>query len=32
MVDEEVQKEQENAEMKAAETENGGSPDDDMIR
>jgi flagellar motor switch protein FliN/FliY len=30
MVDEEVQEEQENAEMKAAETENGDSPDDDM--
>lgn len=30
MVDEEVQEEQENVEMKAAETENGDSPDDDM--
>ncbi|HIN00023.1 MAG TPA: flagellar motor switch protein FliN [Deltaproteobacteria bacterium] len=30
MVDEEVQEEQENVEMKAAETENGNSPDDDM--
>ena len=30
MVDEEIQEEQENAEMKAAETENGDSPDDDM--
>jgi flagellar motor switch protein FliN/FliY len=30
MVDEEVQEDQENAEMKAAETENGDSPDDDM--
>jgi flagellar motor switch protein FliN/FliY len=30
MVDEEVQEEQENTEMKAAETENGDSPDDDM--
>ena len=30
MVDEEVQEEQVNAEMKAAETENGVSPDDDM--
>ena len=30
IVDEEVQEEQENAEMKAAETENGDSPDDDM--
>ena len=30
MVDEEVQEEQENAEMKAAETENGDIPDDDM--
>lgn len=30
MVDEEVQKEQENAEMEATETENGDSPDDDM--
>ena len=30
MVDEEVQEEQENVEMKATETENGDSPDDDM--
>ena len=30
MVDEEVQEDQENGEMKAAETENGDSPDDDM--
>lgn len=30
MVDEEVQEEQENVEMKTAETENGDSPDDDM--
>jgi flagellar motor switch protein FliN/FliY len=30
MVDEEVQEEQENTEIKAAETENGDSPDDDM--
>ena len=30
MVDEEVQEDQENAEMKAAETKNGDSPDDDM--
>jgi flagellar motor switch protein FliN/FliY len=30
MVDEEVQEEQENVEMKAAETENGDSPDDEM--
>ena len=30
MVDEEVQEEQENVEMKAAETENGDSTDDDM--
>jgi len=30
MVDEEVQEEQQNVEMKAAETENGDSPDDDM--
>jgi len=30
MVDEEVQEEQENAEMKATETENGDRPDDDM--
>jgi len=30
MVDEEVQEEQENVEMKAAETKNGDSPDDDM--
>ena len=30
MVDEEIQEKQENAEMKAAETENGDSPDDDM--
>ena len=30
MVDEEVQEEHENAEMKATETENGDSPDDDM--
>ena len=30
MVEEEIQEEQENAEMKAAETENGVSPDDDM--
>jgi len=32
MVDEEVQEEQENVEMKAAETENGDSPDDDSGR
>ena len=30
MLDEEVQEEQENAELKATETENGDSPDDDM--
>ena len=30
MVEEEIQEEQENVEMKAAETENGDSPDDDM--
>ena len=30
MVDEEVKEEQENVEMKATETENGDSPDDDM--